>query len=95
MNDVVKFIERFQSPENNNIFVGDCSYWFAAILYRRFIRNGAKIMYDAATNHFGTLVNDKVYDITGDITGKYKWTPWLELQDSSMKEKVTSKYIMF
>ena len=95
MNDVVKFIERFQSPENNSIFSGDCSYWFAAILYRRFIRNGAKIMFDSATNHFGALVNGKVYDITGDVTGKCKWTSWLELQDGSVKEKVTSKYIMF
>ena len=95
MNDVVKFIERFQSPENNSIFSGDCSYWFASILYRRFIRNGAKIMFDAATNRFGTLVGGKVYDITGDVTGKYKWIPWLELKDSSVKEKVTRKYIMF
>lgn len=46
MNDVGKFIAKFQSPESNNIFAGDCSYWFAAILYRRFIRDGAKIMID-------------------------------------------------
>lgn len=46
MNDVGKFIAKFQSPESNNIFAGDCSYWFAAILYRRFIRDGAKIMFD-------------------------------------------------
>lgn len=95
MNDVGKFIAKFQSPEGNDIFVGDCSYWFAAILYRRFIRDGAKIMFDSDTNHFGTSVNGRVYDITGDVTGKSKWTPWLELQDGSAKEKVTSKYIMF
>lgn len=95
MNDVGKFIKRFQNPESNKIFAGDCSYWFASILYRRFIRDGAKIMFDTAKNHFGTMVNGKVYDITGDVTGKCKWIPWLELQDNSLKEKVTSKYIMF
>lgn len=95
MNDVEKFIKRFKTPENGSIFAGDCSYWFAAILYRRFIREGAKIMFDTATNHFGTMVNGKVYDITGDITRKYKWVPWLELQDNSIKEKVTNEYIMF
>lgn len=95
MNDVGKFIEKFQSPENNGIFAGDCSYWFAAIIYRRFIRNGAKIMFDIATNHFGTMVNGKVYDITGDVTRRCKWIPWLEFQDDSVKEKVTNQYIMF
>lgn len=72
MNDVEKFIKRFKTPENGSIFAGDCSYWFAAILYRRFIREGAKIMFDTATNHFGTMVNGKVYDITGErITSKH------------------------
>lgn len=95
MNDVGKFIAKFQSPESNDIFAGDCSYWFAAILYRRFIRDGAKIMFDTTSNHFGTMLRGKVYDITGDVTKHYNWIPWLEIQDNSIKEKISSKYIMF
>lgn len=95
MNDVVNFIKRFQNPENNRIFAGDCSYWFAAILYRRFIRDGAKIMFDTVKNHFGTMINGKVYDITGDITERCKWTPWVEMPNDSLKEKIINKYIMF
>lgn len=95
MNDVGKFIEKFQSQESNAIFAGDCSYWFASILYRRFIRNGAKIMLDVETNHFGTMVGGKVYDITGDVTKNYKWIQWLELKDGSVKESVVNEYIMF
>lgn len=95
MYDVEKFIEKFQSTGNNDIFAGDCSYWFAVIVHRRFIRNGAKVMFDMATNHFGTMVYGKVYDITGNVTSKYEWVPWLELQDFSVKENVTKRYIMF
>lgn len=95
MNEVGKFIKRFQSPENNSIFSGDCSYWFAIILHRRFIRNGAKIMFNMDKNHFGTMICGRVYDVTGDVTENYSWMSWLEIQDNSMKEKITNKYIMF
>lgn len=95
MYDVEKFIEKFQSPESNDIFAEDCSYWFAVILHRRFIRNDAKVMFDIATNHFGTMVYGSVYDITGNVTEKYEWVSWLELQNFSIKENVTKKYIMF
>lgn len=50
MNDAMKFIYRITSGGANHgvieSFSGRNSYWFASILFRRFIRNNAAIMYD-------------------------------------------------
>lgn len=59
MNDVMRFISKFHSPDDtNSVLDGECSYWFAVILYRRFIRNGAKIMFDVKSEHFGTKIGN-------------------------------------
>ena len=72
MNDVMKFIYRITSGGANHgvieSFSGRNSYWFASILFRRFIRNNATIMYDPKNNCFGTRIGGKVYDVTGDVT---------------------------
>lgn len=92
MNDVLSFIERF--AECDSVFANGCSYWFAVILHRRFIREGAKIMFDTETSRFGTMIGGKVYDIAGDASEKYRWVSWTEIRDQSLKDKVTQKYIM-
>lgn len=95
MNNVERFIQRFKSPENNQIFLNDCSYWFATILYRRFIRDGAVVVFHKDTERFGTMIRGTIYDITGKISSKNGWISWLNIQDSAEKQRITDKYIMF
>lgn len=96
MNEVSKFLERFHiTKEVNTVFTSEAHYWFAYILYRRFIRNGAVLMYSSDDNYFGTKICGKVYDITGDVTNKYNWMPWLEFEDETEKERIIRDYIMF
>ena len=98
MNEVIRFINMFTSScekqEVVEIFNGRCSYWFASVLFRRFIREGATIMFDKKSNHFGTRIQSKVYDITGDVSTKYTWVSWLDFKDKS-KQEIVDTYIMF
>lgn len=96
MKDIDHFIKRFHTSENiNEVFTCGCCYWFASILFKRFIRDGAMIMYDEVENHFGTKIQDKIYDITGDVTENYKWIPWESVTDSSHRERIIRDCIMF
>lgn len=96
MDSVDKFLERFHENETTtDTFLLSCSYWFAFILFRRFLKEGAKIMYDKSKNHFGTKICGRVYDITGDVTEKYRWIPWEKIDDPLLRERVTKDCIMF
>ena len=96
MSQVDGFINRFHEHEKtDDTFQFGCCYWFAFILYRRFLREGAKIMYDQIENHFGTMIFGKVYDITGDVTAKYRWEPWEKLDDELLKARIVRDCIMF
>ena len=95
MKQVDVFISRFHRHETTrNTFLLDCAYWFAFILFRRFLKEGAKIMFDKSANHFGTMIAGRVYDITGDVTQDFKWIPW-ETINSDDKEQIIQNYIMF
>lgn len=98
MNEIQKFIDVFSlsNPEGAiiEIFDNKCSYWFALILFRRFIRENATIMFDMKKNHFGTKISGKVYDITGDVTSEYVWKNWVEIEED-VKTEIVNKYIMF
>lgn len=52
-------------------------------------------MYDKSENHFGTKICGRVYDITGDVTEKYRWISWEKIDDPSLRERVTKDCIMF
>jgi len=93
MNDIVKFIKKFQGKDTISIFTNHCSYWFAFILYKRFIRNGAKIMVNIENKYFGTEIDGRIYDITGDISDKYNWIPWVDIDSETVKNHITSEYI--
>ena len=96
MSQVDGFINRFHEHETtDDTFQFGCCYWFAFILCRRFLREGAKIMYDQVENHFGTMIFGKVYDITGDVTAKYRWEPWGKLDDDLLKTRIVRDCIMF
>jgi hypothetical protein len=81
---VLKFIDEFTGKGNKeqviDCFMNGCCYWFAHILAHRFhdlecIRTRC-IMYAPVENHFGCVVEDGIYDITGDVTDKYEWVEW-------------------
>lgn len=96
MNEVDGFLGRFHITKDvDTVFTSEAHFWFAYILYRRFIRNGAILMYSNEDNYFGTKICGKVYDITGDVTKKYNWKPWLELEDENKREQIVRDYIMF
>ena len=78
MNDeVIKFVEHFQNLGTIDIFTNGCCYWFARILNERFL---GLIMYNPIDNHFATLVNAKLYDITGEIPWTDEWKEWREYE---------------
>ncbi len=96
LSSIENFLMHFNNSDNiKEVFTSECSYWFATILFRRFIRSGATIMYDNSINYFGVKINNRVYDITGDITNKYSWIPWDSITDEKERQEITSKYIMF
>ena len=81
MNEVLKFIDKFNNKRRWDQVIecftcGNC-YWFAYILVGRF--PSGTIVYDEIDNHFGCLIDDKVYDITGDVTKCYNWEVWEEV----------------
>lgn len=97
MNEVIRFINNFKNRSKNNdiieVFSGECSYWFATILFRRFIRDGANIMYDSNECCFGTMINRRVYDISGDVTDNHRWKSWVSVSGRD-KEQAINKYIL-
>lgn len=96
MDNVEEFLNRFHLSSNiDEVFTSGCCYWFAFILFRRFIRDGATIMYDEVENHFGTRINGIAFDITGNVTEKYKWIEWVNLNDDAHKKRIIQECIMF
>ena len=96
MEDTVQsFLNRFHG-DATEVFTNGCCYWFALILFRRFIRDGAEIVYDIIDNHFATKINGRVYDITGDITDKtHLWISWNEYKDTAHKDRISRDCIQF
>ena len=81
MNQIDQFIHRFQGNDGTILtFTNGCCYWFAVILFIRFMQSGAQIMYDQRVNHFGTLIDGRVYDVTGDVTDGHDWVLWRDMR---------------
>lgn len=96
MSSVDNFLKRFhESMDIDEVFTSGCCYWFAYILFVRFIRDGAVIMYDEVANHFGTKIAGRVYDISGDVTEKYKWVTWDSITDELHRERIIRDCIKF
>ena len=95
MNEVEKFIARFHSSDDiTEVFTTGCCFWYAKILCERFFEQAARIVYDEIEGHFGAKIGLKVYDITGDVTGKYTWTEWKDV-DEARRDKIRRDCVMF
>ena len=96
LDDVLNFIARFtdngKRKEVIEALTCGCCYWFAQILSVRF---DGYIMYDLAENHFVTLIDGRLYDITGDVTEHYLVTPWDEYADEWHKSRIIKQCINF
>ena len=96
VNKVLRFIKRLQNEGTIKIFTEGCCYWFAVILDKRFnIGFGDNIMIDYVANHFGCKIDNKVYDITGDVTFKYTWNYWKDCTDRNLIAQITEHCIYF
>lgn len=81
MSDVKEFIFSFTASEDiADAFSGENSYWFAVILHRKFIRDGAKIVCTRSQDRFATMIRGRVYDITGDVTSQSEWTDFVAIK---------------
>ena len=53
------------------------------------------MMYDPIINHFMVMINERLYDITGDVTEKYKPIFWDEFSDDLERERIVKYCINF
>ena len=97
MSEVLEFIAHFHKVKNpeviDNLFTNGCCYWFSLLLHSRF--KGSIIMYDPIENHFVTKIEDRLYDVTGDVTGKYNVIDWETYDDDIHKKRIISQCIDF
>ena len=75
---VIDFIKNFQNEGTIKTFTEGCCYWFAKILDERFNYHlpESGIMYNNIYNHFSTLIDGRLYDITGEIEFTRDWVSW-------------------
>ena len=69
--EVIKFITDFKCFDTGQVtrtFTNGYCYWFAHILHTRF--PNSEIVYYAVGNHFACKIEERIFDITGDITDK-------------------------
>lgn len=75
---ILAFIARFHGSEDT--FLHGCCYWFAHILDKRFWRTDAvDILYEPVEGHFITKINNRLYDVRGEVTELYRGKPMYSL----------------
>ena len=79
--DVIEdYIQQFRQFGTDVVdcFSNGMCYHFMTILRKRFGPFCTTPMYDEAMNHFATKIDDRIYDVTGDITDdpRYHWERW-------------------
>lgn len=92
---VLAFIQgfkRFDTGEVTRTFTNGYCYWFASILNTRF--PDSEIVYYAVGKHFACKIEDRIFDITGDITDKNlffeSWSSYKKEHPFEVKEILLS-----
>ena len=105
--EVLAFIRRFTNDGKHadviDCFTNGCCYYFANAIWLRFGNlvfdkdHKIEVVYDQVANHFGCQIDDRVYDVTGDVTDKYKWESWFAFskKDPVLTERITRDCINF
>ena len=88
--DIIEnFIQQFRQFGTDVVDCFSCGmcFHFAWILKARF-GPGAETVYDPVINHFACRIDDRIYDISGDITdnAEYKWETWATFKGKDQKE---------
>lgn len=92
--EVTNFLKRFHLARDIDVvFTSGCCYWFAAILHQRF--PDSRIMYDVIGNHFVTEIGGRLYDVTGDVSGKYDVIPWDTFKNTDHGAKIIRDCVNF
>lgn len=99
MDKIEEFINKFRTPETEKVFTQGGCYWFAHILYTRFSMTLMKpeIWYNEISGHFATMIDGKLYDITGKLKRTdNKWVKWDEylLKEPSYSEVIIRDCIL-
>ena len=55
----------------------------------------SRIMYSIIDNHFAAEIDGRLYDVTGDVTGKYDVIPWDTFKDTDHGAKIIRDCINF
>lgn len=84
---ILNYIKQFRVLGAEKCFSNGMCYHFTTLLRARF-GDDCRVMYDPIINHFATEINDRIYDITGDITdnSKYKFVYWDSYKYNDLKE---------
>lgn len=53
------------------------------------------MMYDPIVNHFAAQIENRIYDITGDVTDSYRMIPWSSFDDELEKQRIIDYCIDF
>lgn len=84
--EILAFIKKFKDAEY--VFRWGMCYWFAYILQGRF---GGVMMYDEIENHFMQEIEGRLYDVSGDVTEKYRTSRAL-IRWSDMEKRDSTLY---
>ena len=100
--EVLNFIKRFQNEGTIKTFTQGCCFWFAKILDERFNFDSSenRIYYNPIDNHFSTMINMHLYDITGDLGDIREvegWERWYDFmgKDDLVTERIFKDCINF
>lgn len=95
---ILNYIKQFRDLGAENCFANGMCYHFTVLLRQRFGSAHCPIMYDQVANHFATLIEGRIYDITGDITEnkEYKWERWNDVQraDPALAKRIRRDCIL-
>lgn len=86
--EILHFIKQFKDAQST--FLYGCCYWFTVILSQRF---GGTTMYLPVENHYIQEIDGCLYDVSGDVTEKYKeekimkWSD-MEQYDSALYKRL-------
>ena len=71
---IVKYIKDVSDKKVGEAFKFDGdSFYFALILYWKYKDQGAKMIVDRNRNKFACMIRGRLYDVGGEITGRYDW----------------------
>jgi hypothetical protein len=76
--EVERFIEHFAGAKE--AFLHGCCYWFAKILVQEFYPAYVSVKYEPVEGHFLAMIDNRYYDVRGDVTelydGKFMYDEW-------------------